>query len=291
MIVPFSDLLDEARSGGRAALAFTSYDIATAAAAVAAAEQREAGVILLVSSESFRAPTGPALVAALLALADAATVPACVQLDHESDLERVESAVRAGVGAVMVDGSRLPFEENIALVAEAKAVAERHGVQLEAELGHIEGDEDIAVVGVAGALTEPDEAAEFVERTGAACLAISIGNVHGSYREPPRLDWDRLEALSSAVGVPLSLHGASGLSAEDLRRAISGGIVKVNVNTELREAWFRTILADAPELALGAQLLRLQAKIHDAITQVACSKLDGAWSTRLAAVRPSAEKS
>ena len=100
-----------------------------------------------------------------------------------------------------------------------------------------------------------------------------------------------LEALSAVVGVPLSLHGASGLSAEDLRRAISAGMVKVNANTELREAWFRTILADAPELAPGAPLLRLQAKIHDALTQVACSKLDGARSTRLTAVRPSAEES
>lgn len=273
MITGLPDLLAENRHRGCATLAFTSYDLATACAVVEAAETRDAGLILLISSQAFQALTGPALVAALLVLAEDAAVPVCVQLDHESDLSHIETALKAGVGAVMADGSKLAYEENVALVTEAVRLAARYGAHIEAELGRVEGDEEFATAAAAGALTDPALAEDFVRRTGAACLAVSIGNVHGTYHEPPRLDWGRLGAVRSVVPVPLSLHGASGLPETVLRAAVQQGIAKVNVNTELRDAWFDTVLDRAPALAEGAQLLHLQREIHDAIARVAGAKL------------------
>ncbi len=116
----------------------------------------------------------------------------------------------------------------------AVVAAERTGAAVEAELGCVEGDEDLDVAAAAGALTDPTEAVRFVERTGVDCLAVAVGNVHGSYRQEPRLDWDRLAELVDRVPVAVALHGTSGLPAEQVRRARELGVAKFNVNTELR---------------------------------------------------------
>ena len=279
MIVPLGELLAGSRSAGRAVPAFTVYDLASAAAVVEAAEERAAGLVLLVSSQSFGERSGPALVAGLRALADAAAVPACVQLDHERDIDRIDAALEAGAGAVMADGSALRYEDNVAFVTAVRGRADGHGAQVEAELGRIEGDEEVALAVAAGALTDPGQAADFMARTGAHCLAVSIGNVHGAYHEPPALDWERLAAVRAAVDTPLSLHGASGLAAADLRAAVAGGIAKVNVNTELREAWFAAVLEHAPELASGARLLQLQQAIGREIFAAAGDKLAALYPT------------
>jgi tagatose 1,6-diphosphate aldolase GatY/KbaY len=135
----------------------------------------------------------------------------------------IESALEAGAGAMMADGSELPYEENAAFVERAAGLARTYGAGVEAELGHLSGDEDVATAVAAGALTDPAEAAEFVARTGADCLAVSIGNVHGTYHGLPRLDWDRLEAIRSLVSTSLSLHGASGIPDEMVQRTIAMG--------------------------------------------------------------------
>ena len=130
------------------------------------------------------------------------------------------------------EAARLVSEVDRASGRAAVALGASCGGEVESELGSIAGDEDVAVAVAAGALTDPAEARAFVDRTGAACLAVSIGNVHGTYTEPPQLDWLRLEAIRAQVPVHLSLHGASGLDATDLAQAIRLGISKVNVNTE-----------------------------------------------------------
>ena len=183
MLVPFSQLLEEAASRGAAVGAFTCYNLETAAGVLRAAAERRCGVVLLVSKQSFTAPDGPLLVSALVAAAASAPVRACVQLDHVRELEPIETAFRLGVGAAMAGGSKLPLEGN----ADYVRAAARSG-EVEAELGGIEGDEDVATAAATGALTEPDEAAWFAERSGAVCLAVSIGNVHGAYRHPPATD-------------------------------------------------------------------------------------------------------
>lgn len=275
MLTPFRDLLRERAAAGAAVGAFTCYDATTALGVVRAAEDRRAPAILLVGDASFRAREGPLLVAALLGIAQAASVPACVQLDHASDLVVVRAAVAVGVGAVMADGSRLPTRENAALVARAREHAAAAGAGVEAELGHIEGDEDVAAAAIAGALTDPDEAGDFVAATGVDCLAVSIGNVHGRYAAPPALDWERLARIRDRVGgTPLALHGASGLPDDDVRRAIALGVRKVNVNTELRGRYLEELERRLPDVRAELRLLELQAALVSGVAEAAGAKLD-----------------
>jgi tagatose 1,6-diphosphate aldolase GatY/KbaY len=254
----FSELLADASGRGGAVGAFTCYNLETAAGVVEAVEAQGRSVILLVSEQSF----GDLLVSALVAVADRARVPACVQLDHVSGLASIKRAFELGSGAAMVDA------EDPALVRAAAAMGE-----VEAELGGIEGDEDVATAVAAGALTDPEEAAKFVAETGATCFAVSIGNVHGTYREPPALDWARLEAIRERLRVPLSLHGASGLSDEDVRKAVSLGIAKVNVNTELRERYLAATEEWLPGVRDGARLLELNQAQVKAVAELVTSKL------------------
>jgi ketose-bisphosphate aldolase len=270
----FADLLAAADRSGRAVGAFTCYDLETATGVLAAAADRGTGVMLLVGRESFAAPGGVQLVTALRALAVASSVPVCLQLDHVSDLPLMGAALELGVGALMADGSRLPDDENAELVAEACALARRFGAGVEAELGHVAGEEDVAVAAAAGAFTDPAVARRFTRETGAACLAVSIGNVHGHYAAPPRLDWDRLAAVREAVEVPLSLHGASGLADADVRVAVGGGVRKVNVNTELRGAYLDATTATLPEAIPGLRLMALHEAQSVAVRRVAAAKLD-----------------
>ncbi len=264
MLTPFPELLGEARSRGAAVGAFTCYNLETAAGVLRAAEEARRGVILLVAAKSF----SPVLVAALVAAARESAAPACVQLDHVSELAPIEAAFARGACAVMADGSRLDLEANVELVRAAA-----RGGAVEAELGGIEGDEDVAAAVAAGALTDPDEAAWFAERSGADCLAVSIGNVHGVYREPPALDWARLEEIRRRVEVPLSLHGASGLPDGDVRRAIELGVAKVNVNTELRVRYLEVTAERLAAARDGARVLELNRAQADAIAELAGEKL------------------
>lgn len=250
---------DEALASGPVG-AFTCYDLEQAEGVLAAGNAKERPVILLVSATQFGRAHGKPFVAALSAFAEHHPALACIQLDHVRDLDAIEAAFGRGVGAVMADGSHLPLDENIAFVAAAAEIAVQHGGGVEAELGGIEGDEDVAKAVSAGRLTDPDEAEQLVRETGASCLAVSIGNVHGHYREPPALRWDVLDAVRRQIDVPISLHGTSGLPADDVRRAIAAGIRKLNVNTELREAYLAATAAALPGVRAGARL----ADLHDA---------------------------
>jgi tagatose 1,6-diphosphate aldolase GatY/KbaY len=272
MLIGFRELLEERRARGAAAGAFTCYTVTIAVGVLRAAESCSAPVILLVSEASYAAPGGRLLLAALRAAAERAAARACVQLDHVADRAAIASALADGAGAIMADGSGLAYEANAALVRDALALADG-GAGVEAELGHIEGGEDVAAATAAGALTDPDEAVRYAAETGADCLAVSIGNVHGHYATTPSLDWVRLERIRKLVDVPLSLHGASGLPDADLRRAVAAGICKVNVNTELRARLFAELERRVPETAPGLRLLELESALVDAVAEVATEKL------------------
>lgn len=274
MRVRFSELLTEAERTRQAVGAFTCYNFEQAAGVLSAAHDRGRGVVLLVSEKSFGTPRGALLLPALVTMVEHAEAPACVQLDHVGDLGAIRRAFELGAGAVMADGSKLPFEDNVELVRAAVALGSSCGGEVESELGSIAGNEDVAVAVAAGALTDPAEAGTFVDRTGAACLAVSIGNVHGTYSEPPRLDWPRLEAIRSQVSVHLSLHGASGLGIDDLAQAIRLGASKVNVNTELRERYLSETSARLGSVSDGADLLALNRAQADATAELAAAKLD-----------------
>jgi ketose-bisphosphate aldolase len=274
LLARFDALLQEAAFRSAAVGAFTCYDVEVARAVLAAAAARDRGVILLISRDAFAASGGEQLLAAVRAAAELAPARACVQLDHVSDLELMGRALDLGAGAVMADGSRLSYEDNIALVEAAQRMARDADGAVEAELGHVAGGEDVASATEAGQLTDPDEARRFVAATGVACLAVSIGNVHGDYAGPPRLDWPRLDALGAAVGVPLSLHGASGLPPGDVVRAVTAGIRKANVNTELRAAYLAATREALDAADDGLRVLHLHDTQIGAVRSVAEAKLD-----------------
>lgn len=273
MLVSFADVLREADARGAACGAFTCYDLETAAAVLGAAAHLDRAVLLLVSPVSLRVADGSAFVAALLAYADRATARCCVQADHLDDLEQVREALDMGVGAVLADGSLLPLEANAAFVRAARDLALRSGAGVEAELGRIEGDEDLAIASEAGHLTDPRDAASFAATTGIDCLAVSIGNAHGRYAAPPTLDWDRLRTIRAQVDAPLALHGASGIPDESIRRAVALGVRKINVNTELREAYLRTTAASVNSLLETAAVGALHVAQTSAVANVVAAKL------------------
>jgi len=244
-------LVASALQQGSAVPAFTCYDFTTALAVVAAAEEAGRGAILLVSPSTAATPKGLRLIAAQRGLADSADVPVAVQLDHASDPGVIAAAVAAGADSVLVDGSSLEYEDNIALVRAARALLDDAGsaeVVIEAELGGLAGDEDRAFgANAAGApaagLTDSAQVEDFVARTGAQLLAVAVGNVHGRYQGEPELRWDVLQDIAVRTRVPLVLHGASGIPAAELVKAAAMNVGKVNFNTELRTGVLETLEA------------------------------------------------
>ncbi|WP_028276600.1 class II fructose-bisphosphate aldolase [Arthrobacter sp. I3] len=242
-------LVTGALQQGSAVPAFTCYDFTTALAVVGAAEESGRGAILLVAPKTAATPNGLRLIAALRGLADAASVPIAVQLDHATDPQVIADAVSAGADSVLVDGSSLPYEDNIDLVRNVRAALAGQGrgdVVIEAELGGLAGDEDRAfgtdaadnagstVADAPAGLTDSAQVEDFVARTGAQLLAVAVGNVHGKYKGEPRLRWDVLQDIAVRTRIPLVLHGASGIPAEELVKAAAMNVGKVNFNTELR---------------------------------------------------------
>lgn len=178
-------------------------------------------------------------------------IPVAIHLDHGSSLNAVLTAIRAGFTSVMIDASSKPFEENVRITQEVVKIAHSVGVSVEAELGRIVGTEEhVRVSDKEELFTDPDEAARFVELTNVDSLAIAIGTAHGVYKGEPKLDFDRLCDIKRKVDIPLVLHGASGVPLEDLKKAISLGICKINIDTDLRLA-FRNKLEEMIYLKKG----------------------------------------
>jgi ketose-bisphosphate aldolase len=276
-LAPLSAVLAGVRASGHAAGAFTCYDIVTADAVTAAAQSEGAPCVLLVSAAAFARRTGPALMSGCAALARDASIPVAVQLDHADDVALMRRALEAGATTIMADGSGLPFADNVALVREAVVLASRYGADVEAELGRVGGHEEQVTASPCAAglrLTDPSEVRPFVLASGAHCLAICIGNVHGDGGPAPELDWDRLAAIRRAAPCPLALHGASGLGPEDLRRAVEGGVAKVNVNTELRRRWLHIAAAAAGDAAASASMLDVQQALTVGLRRTVAHRLE-----------------
>ncbi len=269
----FAEVLNSARETRKAVGSFTCYNLEELEAVIRAAERRKAPVIVLVSPSSFRSAGGKRLVRGFKAAGAHSSVEVLVQLDHVTERSSIERAAECGVDAVMADGSKLPFRENLAFTAEVARSMRPRGIGVEAELGRVEGQEDRTGEALAGAMTEPDEAVEFAEKSGADCLAIAVGNVHGNYSGTPSLDWERLAEIRDRLPLALSLHGASGLPDDDLRRAISCGVAKTNVNTELRAAYFGCLEKELGPASETLDLKRLGDHLTDAITEVVEAKL------------------
>jgi ketose-bisphosphate aldolase len=272
-------LVLDALAAGRAVPAFTVYTLESVRAVCRAADAADLPVVLQVGSTSYREVSRPILAAAALAAAGEASVPVGVHLDHSTDLEEIRACVALGYTSVMVDGSHLPFAENVALTRVVVDEAHDAGVWVEAELGALAGDEDASTGATAGVLTEPAQAAEFVERTGVDVLAPAVGTVHGFTTRPVHVDLERLAAIAELTGVPQALHGASGLSDAALVAAVHAGVAKVNINAELRRAYLSALAGVLPNAADDIRVLQRTA--IDAMAEVAAEKfgvLSGAGS-------------
>ncbi len=168
-------------------------------------------------------------------LCEASSVPVCLHLDHGKSIGVCKRAIKAGFTSVMIDASAHDFQTNLAMTREIVAAAKESGVSVEAEIGHVGGSEGSNET----CLTEPDEAAWFAAESGADALAISIGTQHGHYRGEPHIDFKRLEEIRRRVDIPLVLHGGSGTGAENIRRAVHGGIRKINVFTDIIKPYLK----------------------------------------------------
>lgn len=239
-LVNSRELLKDAQAHGYAVGAFNVENMEMMQAVVAAAEAEDAPLMLQTTPSTLRY-AGPAVFAAMArAIAGAARVPVAIHLDHGDSFELCRRAAWDGYTSLMIDGSKLPLEENIALVRRVVQMAGDVPRQpaVEAELGRLGGKEDsLEVKPGEDIYTDPGEAARFTEETGIDSLAVAIGTAHGFYKGKPKLDFARLAQLRDAVAVPLVLHGSSGVPDEDVQRAISLGVCKVNFATELRAAY------------------------------------------------------
>ncbi len=241
-LVSLNEILGKARREKYAVGAFNCNNMEIVQAIARAAEHEKSPVIIQASQGAIKY-AGLSYITALVKLAAAeVSVPVVLHLDHGTSMEQVLQCIRHGFSSVMFDGSQHPLEENIRLTKKVVEIAHAVGVTVEGELGKIGGTEDDISVSDADALfTDPEEAKRFAEETGVDALAISIGTAHGRYKGVPRLDFERLKKIRRIIDCPIVLHGSSGVPDESIRKAVSLGVQKINIDTNIREVFVGTI--------------------------------------------------
>ena len=249
------ELIDAAVTAGSAVPAFNVISLESAEAIVTGAERANTGVLLQLSENAIAWHGGSLepLVAACAELAAKAMVPVGIHLDHFEDRALVDHAIgiagRFGIGSLMFDASREPYDSNVALTAAVAEHAHANGLWVEAELGEVGGKDGAHARGVR---TDPSEAAAYVAATGVDALAVAVGSSHAMTDRSAQLDVDLIRALAATVPVPLVLHGSSGVSDEGIAAAVAAGIRKINVGTALNLAWtaaLRASLAANPDVS------------------------------------------
>ncbi|MDI9221486.1 tagatose bisphosphate family class II aldolase [Pantoea sp. EA-12] len=231
-------MLIKAQQGGYAVPAFNVHNLETVQVIAETASELASPVIMAGTTGTYKYAGLGYLVAICKQAAQKYDLPIALHLDHHEDLSDIEAKVKAGVRSVMIDASHFAFEQNIEKVVQAVRLCHRYDASVEAELGRLGGQEDDIVVDEKDSFfTDPLKAAEYVQRTGIDSLAVAIGSAHGMYQGEPKLDFARLAQIRDRVGIPLVLHGASGIPEAMLRQSIELGICKVNVATELKIAF------------------------------------------------------
>ncbi|CAM4331543.1 class II fructose-bisphosphate aldolase [Paenibacillus tarimensis] len=274
-LVSMKDMLNKALQEGYAVGQYNINNLEWTQAILAAAEEEKSPVILGVSEGAARYMGGFTVVTSIVkSLIEEMkiTVPVAIHLDHGSSVEKCKAAIDAGFTSVMIDASHDPFEQNVKTTSEVVAYAHERGVSVEAELGVVGGQEDDVIAdGVIYA--DPKECKELVERTGIDCLAPALGSVHGPYKGEPNLGFKEMEEICQMIKLPLVLHGGTGIPTDHIKRAISLGTAKINVNTENQIAFTkvaREILTKDLEVYDPRKFL---APGRDAIKQTVAGKM------------------
>ncbi|MCS7286900.1 MAG: class II fructose-1,6-bisphosphate aldolase [Anaerolineae bacterium] len=239
-LVTSKELLRRAFEEHYAIGAFNANNMEQIQAIVEAAQEERAPVILQVSQGAIRY-AGLEMAAGMVKIAASQVdVPVVLHLDHGTSFEQNILCLRAGFTSLMFDGSKLPFEENVAITRKVCEVAHAVGIPVEAELGQVlQITDKVTLEDVERAMTDPDQAAEFIRLTGADSLAVAIGSIHAMREQEATLDIERLKAIRKKVNIPLVLHGSSGVKDESILEAIENGISKINVATYLNQAFVR----------------------------------------------------
>ena len=241
MLVNLNDVLPNAKKGHYAVGLFNAVNLELARGIIAAAEKTGSPVIMGTAEVLF--PYGPLeeLSYFLLPMAKKASVPVVIHLDHGLKKESCLKALELGFTSIMYDCSTDSYDENVRKVKEMAEIAHSFGATIEGELGHV-GDNEGSAEGSShlsdpsAFFTDPKMAKDYVEKTGVDALAIAVGNAHGAYKLPPKLDFERIRTIANTVNVPLVLHGGSGLTDDDFKQAIKEGISKVNIFTDINVA-------------------------------------------------------
>ncbi|HED23875.1 MAG TPA: class II fructose-1,6-bisphosphate aldolase [Firmicutes bacterium] len=237
-LVPLTDLIQEADRGGYAIGAFNCNNMEIVQSIATAAEEERSPVIIQASQGAIKYAGLEYIIVLARQAAESVSVPVVLHLDHGTSFEQVMACIRYGFTSVMFDGSQLPLEENINQTRRVVEIARIFGVSVEAELGRIGGTEDHVSVSEAEAFfTDPAEAERFAEETGVDALAVAVGTAHGQYKGEPKLDFERLAEINRRVSCPIVLHGSSGVPDESIKQAIERGVRKVNIDTNIREAF------------------------------------------------------
>ncbi|MEQ6359391.1 class II fructose-1,6-bisphosphate aldolase [Thermoanaerobacter thermohydrosulfuricus] len=234
-LVNTKKMLEDAKKNKYAVGAFNVHNLETLKAVAKAAYEMRSPLILQTTPGTIK-HAGEDYIAAMAKVAsEKYDIPIALHLDHGNSFDLVVKCIRAGYTSVMIDGSMLSYEQNVELTKKVVEVAHAAGVTVEAELGSIVGvEDDMYVKEDKSAFTDPEMAADFVEKTGVDSLAIAIGTAHGMYKGEVKLDFERLKEIASLVDIPLVLHGASGVPDELVKKAIALGICKLNIATELK---------------------------------------------------------
>ena len=265
MLASTRDIIGIAEEEGIAVGSFNVYNLEGVVAVIRSSEQEKLPVILQIAPVSLES-VGSALVALTLAMAEDSTVPTSVHLDHCPQQDQIDRVVSMGLRSVMADGSHLSYEENIDFTFNVVNKMRSFGGFVEGELGRLTGTEDgLTIPEYESLLTDPDQAADYCDKTDIDALAVCVGNIHGKYIQEPKLDFDRLSTIRDSVSVPLVLHGASGLPEWMISRAIDLGVRKFNVNTEVRTAFLESVSSGVGDKTLD--LARLMEISIDSMSQ------------------------
>lgn len=237
MLVTMNDVLAPARAGGYGVGFFNAVNVEMARAVIETAEVLRSPVMVGTAEVLLPAMPLERVAEYLIPMAKKAAVPVCVHYDHGLTFEKCMEALKLGFTSIMYDCSTQSYEDNAGKVAEMARVCHGMGAAVEGELGHVGDNEGSGRLDdPSDYFTDPDVAADYVRRTGVDALAIAVGNAHGDYKFPPRLDFERIETIARRTGLPLVLHGGSGLSDADFRAAVQTGVCKVNIFTDLDKA-------------------------------------------------------
>lgn len=274
MLVTGREILEDAHKNGYAVGAFNINNMEIIQAIIEAAEATKSPVILQASQGGLKYAGIDYIAALAKVAAHKAKVPVAVHLDHGTDFDQVIKCIRYGFSSVMVDGSKHPIEENIALTKLVVDIAHSVDVSVEGELGKIGGTEDHIVVDEREAtFTDPDEAVRFVEETGVDSLAIAVGTAHGVYKGEPKLDFDRIKIIKENTNIPLVLHGSSGVPYASLEKAVSLGINKINIDTDIRAAFAQAVKDFLRENPDNIDPRKILGPARDSMKQVVMEKM------------------